>query len=451
MKKIFNNTISMLIIIGFLLVFSSIVLAQENELFIPEIDYSFFELENGLQIYVFEDHELPLVNVAVWYKVGSFYEEEGKTGLSHVLEHSLFLGTETLEKDQVHHLIKTVGGTNNAATSYDFTVYHADYLPSAKLELAMAIEADRMRNMVLTEEEFSREMEVIRQERRMRIENNFAQAAMEEFQAAAFPESPLSHQIVGWMEDLNNLSLEDVREYYDMYYAPNNAILVVSGDADPDEVLNLAEKYYSDYQSREILVPEFENGVQDEERIIEVKKITQVPYTIMYYRIPAGNHPDKIAIDFLLEILVNNSTSRVKNELEKKQQICLYSGAGSVSFAIPGFAQVILVPADVDYVETVTDQFDNELKRLIEEGISDQELEIVKKNLLKSLIMSQRDVSDGAQMVINGLIKFDQADYYKTEIQRVLDLTKEDIVRVAKEYFIKENRTVGYILPQSAQ
>ncbi len=450
MKIFIKKSFLLFIVLSFVLISSILAYGENGELFIPEFNYSYLELDNGLQIYVFEDHHLPLVNMAIWYKVGSIYEEKGKTGISHVLEHNMFLGTDTLEKDQVHHLIKIAGGVNNAATSYDFTKYHVDNLPSAKLELAMAIEADRMRNLLLDKDEFVREIDVVKQERRMRIENNFAQDAMEKFQATAFKESPLHHQVIGWIEDLNNLNVEDVQEYYNMYYAPNNAVIVVSGDANPEEVFRLAKKYYGAYQAQDINIPIFSRENQEKERHLEVKKITQVPYIVMYYKIPAGNHQDKIAIDFLMEILVNNSTSRIKTELEKKQQICLYSAAGSTSLAIPGFAQVILVPSAVDNVDLLKNHFDKELEKLIENGISDQEIQIVKKKILKGLVLNQRDIANNAEMLISGLLKFDQAEHYKQEIQQINDMTKEDIVRVAKKYFIKEHRTIGYILPDDS-
>ena len=171
---------------------------SNSEVFIPKIDYTEYKLDNGLQIYVLEDHKLPLVNFSVWYKVGSIDERDGISGISHLLEHTMFLGTETLKKGQIHKLVKSVGGSNNAGTYYDYTKYYEE-LPASKLELAMAIEADRMRNLAINPPEFKREKKVVKQERRKRVENSVFWSSLEEVQAKAWANTPLEHQIIGWM------------------------------------------------------------------------------------------------------------------------------------------------------------------------------------------------------------------------------------------------------------
>ncbi|SKA00333.1 M16 family metallopeptidase [Selenihalanaerobacter shriftii] len=419
----------------------------KGKLFVPKVNYSYFKLNNGLQVYVFEDHQLPLAKFAVWYKVGSIDEPQGLSGISHLLEHTMFLGTESLPKDEVHELIKSTGGINNAGTYYDYTMYYEE-IPSTKLELAMAIEADRMGNLKIDPQEFKREKEVVMQERRKRVENTTFNSALEKIQAKAFKESSLHHQIIGWMKDLKNINTNDVRRYYNQYYAPNNAVMVVSGDVDPQRVHKLAKKYYGDYQSKEIDRLNIKEPKQTKERFIKVKENTKLPIIGMIYKIPKGNHPDMIAIEALLDIWINNSTSRVKSELKKKKNMILRVGAFPVELRKPGFALIYTMPMKKEIIDQVKNAFDEELKKLINEGITDEELKIVKKAALKKTIFNQKKTSEIAHTVAKSVIRYNDPKLYQKKIKRLKNLTKDDIIVAAKEYFTKNNRTVGYIVPK---
>lgn len=451
MKIIRNNIKFILTIFLLISIFTGVALGEtadnNSRISIPEVKYSYSKLENGLEIFVFEDHKVPLVEVSVWYKVGSLDEPEGITGISHLLEHSMFLGTDTLVKDQVHKLVNKVGGFNNASTHSSYTEYYEE-VPAANLELGIAIEADRMRNLKLDPAEFTREKEVVMQERRRSIENDAIRSAYEEIIATAFQQSPLHHQIIGWMKDLKRITVEDVNAFYRQYYAPNNAVLVVSGDADPKAVRQLAERYFGDYQPQKINRINTVEPEQKEERTITIEKLVKVPYIIMLYKLPAGNHPDLTAIEFMLEILINKPTSRISTELEQKQEIILGAGSWVDRLPIPGYAQVVLVPVAADKIEEVTKGFEGELKKLIENGISDEELMVLKKAVLKELVFAQKDMIKFKDTIITGCLDYNDPEYYQKEIKAINELTKEDIIRVAKKYFVKENRTVGYIIPE---
>ncbi len=448
--------------VKFLLMFLFIILAQSvvsaatdtndinDDIFIPEVNYSYHELENGLQVYVFEDHKVPMVKVGIWYKVGALNEREGITGISHALEHAMFLGTKTLKKDQVHSLVKKVGGSNNASTGYNITRYY-EQLPSTSMELAFAIEADRMANLLIDQGEFDREKDVLMQERRRRIENNAFNSAYEIIKAEAFKESGLHHEIVGWMKDLKNLTPEKVQEYYQQFYAPNNAVLVVSGDADPNEVFELANKYFGDYKPVEIQSNLVIEPKQEKERTITVEKITRVPYILMLYKTPEGNHEDIMPIKFLLNILVNKPNSKVNLELKMNKEILLAAGAGIRELPIPAYTEVILVPTSEGKIQEVQKGFEEELAKLIKNGIDPEEIQIIKKSVLKELVFSQRDVLSFAGSVVAGEVTYGDRELYKKRYQQIKDITEEDIIRVAKEYFIRKKRTVGYIVPQKAE
>lgn len=420
---------------------------SNSEVFIPKIDYTEYKLDNGLQIYVLEDHKLPLVNFSVWYKVGSIDERDGISGISHLLEHTMFLGTETLKKGQIHKLVKSVGGSNNAGTYYDYTKYYEE-LPASKLELAMAIEADRMRNLAINPPEFKREKKVVKQERRKRVENSVFWSSLEEVQAKAWANTPLEHQIIGWMEDLNGIDVQNMEQYYKQYYAPNNAALVVSGDVKPQEVKKLAKEYYGDYSSQKIERIKFKEPQQNKEQEITVRKITRVPFIQMMYKMPAANHEDMVAIKALMDILINNSSSRVKQNLKQEQRLILEAGSSVQGLRKNGFALVYLIPTSEKLVEKVQNSFDQQLERIKKEGVSEEELEIVRKNTLKSMIFNQRNTSAKANMIARGVVRFDNPELYKEQLQELKNLTEADIIAAAKKYFKQENRTVGYVLPK---
>lgn len=432
-------------------IFSGLVLgetaANDGQINIPEIKYSFFKLDNGLEIFVFEDHQVPLVEVSLWYKVGSLDEPEGLTGISHLLEHTMFLGTETLEKDQIHQLVEKVGGFNNAVTSFTYTKYYEE-LPASNLELGIAIEADRMRNLKFDPEEFEREKEVVMQERRRSIENDAIRSAYEELMTVAFQRSPLRHQIIGWMEDIKGITVEQINSFYRQYYAPNNAVLVVSGAAEPQVVKQLAERYFGGYQPQKIERIAVTEPEQNEERSIVIKKLINIPYIIMIYKLPAGNHPEMTAVEFALEILVNKASSRINTELKQKQEIILGADAWVHRLPIPGYAQIVLAPVGTDQIEEVIRGFDRELKRLIDTGVSAEEIGAVKKAVLKELAFAQRDPGNFKNRIIYGHLHYNNAGQYQEEIRAINELTPEDIVRAAEKYFVKGKRTIGYIVPQ---
>lgn len=419
--------------------------AADNRSLISDINYTHYTLDNGLEIFVFEDHQAPLVDVAIWYKVGSLDEAEGMTGISHFLEHLMFLGTDNLAKNQLHQLIKKVGGSNNAATSFQYTKYYAT-VPKASLELVLALEGDRLGNLKLDSEEFKREKEVVLQERRMRFDNQPLSSAYETILAAAFS-GPLHHQVIGWEEDIQGLNIDAVKAHYRQYYAPNNAILVVAGDASPRKVQRLAKRYFGSYEPKAIKRVRPEEPLQIEERNLTIKKRIEIPYLVMIYKLPAGNHPDMVAVDFLLDILVNKPTSRLTRELEQNQEILLGAGAWLMELPVPGYAQIVLVPAGAEQIEAVKAGFERELGQLIAEGIDPQELQVLKKAALKRLVFSGRELADRVDMVMAGMINYNDPLFYQKRIREIQALTPEDIVRVAKTYFKPEQRTVGTILP----
>jgi len=449
MKRIHKKSFIIFILLLITFITISAVQAEDadKDIFIPEVDYKYYSLDNGLELFVFEDHKVPIVNFSIYYDVGSIDEEKGLTGISHLLEHLMFLGTDTLNKGQISNMIKAVGGSENASTAHWRTNYY-ETLPSSSLELAAALEADRMRNLNISEKEFQREKEVVIQERRLYIENDVFSSAVEEISAAAFKNTPLEHGIIGWREDLEESTLNDIYNYYEKYYAPNNAVIAISGDVTGERAYQLVEKYFGSYEPKKVKKADFKFLEQKEEKVVTVRKMTRVPYIVMFYKLPAGDHPDMAAVDFLHDILINNSTSRITEELKQKQNIMLAAGAYRMSLSAPGFSRIVLVPNSEENVEKVVQGFEKELQKIIDNGVSEEEIKIMKKRMTKNLILSQKDISSFSDMIIGDYIKYGRPDFYKEKIRRINNVTEADIIEAAGKYFDKSSRTTGYILPE---
>ncbi|WP_448522429.1 M16 family metallopeptidase [Pseudothermotoga sp.] len=315
------------------------------------------------------------MKVQVWYELGSIDEEEGRTGSAHLLEHEMFSGTETLGKGKIDELITSVGGELNAGTYYDYTVYYG-IVPSAKLELALAIEADRMRNLKIDPIDFYRELEVVKQERRQRVENNYIQSGWEELQSAAFAGTPLGHFVIGWMEDLNKMTHGYIRSFYEMFYAPNNAIVAISGDVDPQEGIALVEKYFGDYEPMEIKRSIYAETKFEGEKVLRLPRITRYALMLQLYQIPRGDHEDLPAIEALLDIWLNSESSRVVNELYYKRGMILGCGGFTTALRIPGYALVYAFGYKEDDLDQIKAAMDADCERL-------QKKEFLKKNSKK--------------------------------------------------------------------
>jgi zinc protease len=415
---------------------------------VPTVQYVYHQLPNGLQIYVFEDHTVPLVKIQVWYKVGSIDEEQGRTGSAHLLEHEMFSGTEALGKDEIDELITSVGGQLNAGTYYDYTVYY-EIVPSAKLELALAIEADRMRNLKIDPIDFYRELEVVKQERRQRVENNYIQSGWEELQSNAFAGTPLGHFVIGWMEDLNKMTHDYVRDFYEMFYAPNNAIVAISGDVDPQETIVLVEKYFGDYEPMEIKRPVYAETKFEGEKVLRLPRITRYALMLQLYQIPRGDHEDLPAIEALLDIWLNSESSRVINELYYKRGMILGCGGFTTALRIPGYALVYAFGYKEDDLDQIKEAIDEELRKIAEEGVFEEELEKVKKARLKEIIFGLKDIREFSDMIVLSALRYDDPYLYKKQIETISKLTSEDIQRVARQYFLSKDRYVGYIVPKN--
>jgi zinc protease len=289
-------------------------------------EVSEFQLDNGLKLIVKQDQRAPVVVSQVWYKIGSSYEHNGITGISHQLEHMMFKGTKNLKPNEFSEIIAANGGDENAFTGRDYTAYFQT-LEKDRLEISFRLEAERMRNLKISEQEVLKEREVVSEERRLTTEDKPQAVLAEAFNATAFMTSPYHHPIIGWMSDINNYSVEELTEWYNKWYAPNNATVVVAGDVEPEAVFELAKVYFGPLKSEQIAVLKPQPEVaQRGKRTIEVKAPAQLPFFMMGWKTPtvvtAEEKWEPYALEVLSGILDGGDTARFSKKISSWTRNC---------------------------------------------------------------------------------------------------------------------------------
>lgn len=410
-------------------------------------------LDNGMKLVVKEDHRAPVVVSQVWYKVGSSYETEGYTGLSHVLEHMMFKGTKQRGPGEFSRIIAENGGSENAFTSRDYTAYF-QRLEKSRLPVAFELEADRMRNLRLDAAEFAKEVKVVMEERRLRTEDSATALTFEQFNAVAFLNSPYRTPIIGWMDDLENLHVEDLQKWYQQWYAPNNAVLVVAGDVNPAEVLKLAQRRYGVLTASEIhpTKPRREIEQRGTRRLV-VKAPAEVPYLIMGYKVPvlltAKEEWEPYALEVLAGILDGGDSARFSRDLVRGKQIAVSAGAG---YDLNDRQQSLLLldgsPAKGHDMAALETALRAEITKLQNTPITNEELDRVKAQVLADHVYQEDSVFYQAMQI--GTLEavglgWQKMDEYLPRIQAV---TAEQVQAVARKYLIDDHLTVAVLDPQ---
>ena len=346
-------------------------------------------LKNGLKVLVKEDHRSPVVVSQVWYKVGSSYEPGGITGISHMLEHMMFKGTDKHPVGQFSKIIAENGGEENAFTGQDYTAYFQT-MAADKLEVSLDLEADRMRNLHLLPEELKKELEVVTEERRMRTEDNPQGKMTGHFNAMAFSSSPYKHPVIGWPDDIAHYTVEDLQAWYQRWYAPNNATLVVVGDVKSDTVFKLAEKYFGPLKTSDIKPlkpqPEIEQiGL----RRMTVKVPAKLPSVLMGYKVPTlattPNEAEAYALEVLAGILDGGSSARLSSGLVRGKQVAISAGAGySMASRLSDLFQLEATPAEGLTLAEMEQALKSEISKLQTTPITEEELSRIKAQVSAS-------------------------------------------------------------------
>ncbi len=410
-----------------------------------------FTLANGLKILVREDHRAPVVVSQIWYKVGSSYEPSGLTGISHLLEHLMFKGTPSAPGGEFSRLIAANGGDENAFTSRDYTAYFQT-LEKERLELSFRLEADRMRHLLLKPEDVSKEAQVVAEERRLRTEDEPEALTHERFHAAAYVTSSYRQPIIGWMQDIQSIRPDDLKRWYQQWYAPNNATLVVVGDVDPTKVRELAEKHFGPLPSSDLTPPRLDQEIpQLGERRIVVKTPAEVPYVALGYKVPtlktAAEDWEPYALAVLDGILDGNS-GRISRNLIRGSQVAATAGA---SYSPASRLEELFVlagnPAPGRGGAELEQALRAEVARLREEPISPEELSRVVAQVVAADVY-QQDSLFYQGMRLGTLetvgLGWNRLDDY---VQRIQAVTPEQVRAVAHKYLIDDRLTVATLEP----
>lgn len=406
-----------------------------------------YMLDNGLKVILLENHKAPVVTFQVWYRVGSRNETWGKTGLSHLLEHMMFKGTPTVSGQDFSRIIQENGGNYNAFTSTDYTAYF-ETMSADRIGVAIKLEADRMRNLVLREEDFRTERNVVMEERRQRTDDSPKAYMVEQLHAAAFVEQPYHWPIIGWMNDLARLRLEDLRVYYEGYYSPANAFLVVVGDFNKEEMLAKIKHAFGPHPSGPAPPRvRFTDPPQAGERRITVRKEARLPAVVQAYKVPNITDPDSYVLDVIESILSSGKSSRLYLKLVREERIALSADAGNPLLSVD--PDLFLISAEClpgRTPEEAEKAINDEIARLKSEPVGERELAKAKNQIEAGFVFSQDSLFSQAML----LARYEMAlswRYLDNYIPGVRKVTAADIMRVAKKYFNPETRTTAVLVP----
>lgn len=418
-----------------------------------ETKISSFTLGNGMKVVVIPDHRAPIATHMVWYKVGSADEPPGKSGIAHFFEHLMFKGTTNHAAGEFDRAVAEIGGNNNAFTSYDYTAYF-ETVPADALERMMSFEADRMRNLVLSDEVIATERDVVLEERRSRIDNDPGALLDEEVNATLWQNQPYRIPVIGWMQEMALLNRTDAQAFYDRYYTPNNAVLVVAGDVEADAVKTMAERTYGRIAPGPDLPPR-ERPVEPEQNtrrtVTLADERVSVPSFSMQWVVPSYNtaQPGEAeTMDLLAEILGGGIRSRLYQELVVRKQIAVSTGASysgtmldDTSFTVYG------APVGQTSLEEVEKAIATEIARIADEGVSTDELEKAKKRFVRATIFARDRQSAMANIFGSTLATGGSVRDIQEWPDRIAKVTPEQVKMAAARYLVPSRSTTGYLLP----
>jgi len=412
-----------------------------------------FMLANGLKIIVRPDHRAPIVVSQIWYKAGSSYETNGRTGVAHLLEHMMFKGTDKHGPNEFSRIIAENGGRENAFTGPDYTAYF-QRLEKSRLAISFEMEADRMQNLNLSKKEFEKEIKVVMEERRMRTDDKPRSVTYEQFAAAAFVNSPYHHPVIGWMDDLKNMTVQDAQDWYDTYYAPNNATLVVVGDVDPQEVYQLANKYYGPLKSKQIpkVKPQTEIP-QVGTRSIVVKAPAKVAYMVMGYKVPvvatAEHAWEPYALEMLAHVLDGGDSARFNKNLIRGSQIAASVGSGYDIYSRLGDLFIIDgTPSKGKTVAELQTAIEEQINIVKNELVSEKELERIKTQVIASKVYEKDSIFYQSMQL--GTLETVGLDWRLMDqfVEKFRAVTAEQVKQVAIKYLVENGLTTARLDPQ---
>jgi zinc protease len=414
----------------------------------PRLDYTTTTLSNGMRVVFLEDHSTPIVHLQMWFHVGSKNERPGRTGFAHLFEHMMFKGSKNVEPEGHPSYISSVGGQSNAYTTEDATVFW-ETVPSQYLPLVLWLEADRLGSLRIEPSVFKTEREVVKEERRMRVENQPYGRLQEIISDQAFSVHPYKHPVIGSMKDLEAASIEDVRDFFHTYYVPNNATAVLVGDFDTKEAMGLVDQYLGRVPKSDKPVPRDipKEPPQTKEKRVTLHEAWPLPAVVVAYHITCDGDPDSYPLHVASKILSDGQSSRIYRRLVYEKGIALAAFGGGNLIEDPNlfFAVAIVQPGHTP--DEAADALIAELDRLRNEPITGQELQQAKNQFARDYILGRETVKDKAEVLGHAAVIHDDLQTADGEFEIFQNLTTADVQRVARKYFTPENRLVLTVLP----
>ena len=415
----------------------------------PKLQYRITTLENGLTVVLSEDHSTPIVHLQIWYHVGSKDERPGRTGFAHLFEHMMFKGSKNVEPEAHTSFMSSVGGQSNAYTTEDATVFW-ETAPQQYMPLMLWLEADRMATLRVDEGTFKREREVVKEERRMRVENQPYGRLSEIIYDQAFTVHPYKHPVIGSMQDLEAASVDDVRDFWRTYYVPSNATLTVVGDFDSDQALQMVQRYFGRVPKPSKPVPRDipVEPPQTKEKRVTLDEPWPLPAVVVAYHITYDGNPDSYPLHMASKILSDGNSSRIYRKLVYETELALTAfGGGNIIehpnlFFAVGIVQPGHSPADVEKALI------GELDRIRDEPVSEHELQRAKNQFARDYIVARETVQEKAAQLAHAVVIHNDIKTADGEFDIFQNITAADIQRVAKTYFTPTNRLVLTIMPK---
>jgi zinc protease len=414
----------------------------------PKLEYQIATLPNGLTVVMSEDHSTPIVHSQLWYHVGSRNEKAGRTGFAHLFEHLMFKGSKNVEPEGHTSMIASVGGQSNAYTQDDVTVFW-ETVPAQYLPLALWLEGDRMATLRIDKDTFANERDVVKEERRMRVDNQPYGRLSEIIFDQAFTVHPYKHATIGSMTDLEAASVDDVRDFYNTYYVPENATLALVGDFDTTQALQLVSQYLGRVPKAERPVP---RDIPKEPPSTREKRVTlqepwPLPAVVVAYHITYDGHPDSYPLHIASKVLSDGQSSRIYKKLVYDQGIALAASGDANIIEDPNLFYAVAFIQPGHRPEEAIDALIAEFDRLKAEPITEHELQRAKNQFARDYILGRESNKDKALMLAHAIVIHHDVRTADGEFEIFQKLTTADVQRVARTYFTPENRLVLTLVP----
>ena len=418
------------------------------------IEYDDYRLDNGLRVILAEDHSVPVVTIDLWYNVGSGSERPGRGGFAHLFEHMMYQGSANVQKSEMLQLVERAGGQMNATPNEDRTMYFQT-LPSNRLNLGLWLEADRMRSLAVTQENLDNQREAVKEERRMRLDNQPYTWGLFEAPYLTYDSTtcfPYAHSVIGSMDDLEAAEVQDVQDFFDMYYAPNNATLTVVGDIDPTEARGFVRQYFGDIPAG--VTPQrpscqWNVGTEAQE-LIHPDPLANLPMVVVAYRLPAHDDVDTPALSLLDLILGSGESSRLNRALVRESQTALQAQTLTMSRRLSGTMLALAIANQGASVDTLKAQLHSEIARVLEDGVIEEELQKAKNAYRSSNVFGRQTTFQVAEQIQHFVHFHESLEDMHDDLDKYLSVTRDDILRAARKYLAIENSYTFMLVPPSS-